>query len=757
MTKAQFFGHRAGVVCAVTALCVLLLVLNAKSTTAQSSAGAAVLVSEHESAVSLSWGDFDGDGLEDVFARYENGPDRLFRNDGDGSFVDVTAAAGFSTSQHSGAALWADFNSDGKLDLYVAAPRSDCRLFMNQGDGGFLDVTAEFGLGNNIGVHDATSIDYDNDGFPDLLLHADSGDHTFHNSAGTWFERIQLGRPIATRSNRLVSPGTDNRESVDGAIGANDAFRASRLEMGAGTSRNRPGSVSSVVGSVSRVSSPPGGAATSSIGAVACVDSVADDANSLNPCIKASTVPTLGMLYPMNIALNVSTFGDVGVGVFAGTGDKLEVGGTIKTLGFKMPVGASPDYVLTSDSFGTGTWQPAPSLSGFVSGSGTVGTLAKFTASGEIGTAGAALITDTLILGPSHDVALSLNVGSIYKNGSIFIHTKGGSFNDNTAIGHEALKNILPAGSGNTALGYRALLSSTTGSENTACGFGALLSNTTGLQNTASGFDALGGNVSGQRNTAHGKGALFSNTSGSMNTASGFGALSGLSSGISNVAVGNEALANLTTGSRNIAVGSNAGFSLTGGSDNIAIGNTGGASDVAAIRIGTSGTHTKAFMSGIRGVTTGFADGVAVLIDSAGQLGTVSSSRRFKSDIADMSDLSDGILRLRPVVFHYKQDQSVLSGGIPLEYGLIAEEVAEVFPDLVVYDEEGLPFTVKYHLLSAMLLNELKKIDARTNADRDRLLGLVNEHKLEIATLQGRMAMLEASLMAMPTPVETER
>jgi hypothetical protein len=180
--------------------------------------------------------------------------------------------------------------------------------------------------------------------------------------------------------------------------------------------------------------------------------------------------------------------------------------------------------------------------------------------------------------------------------------------------------------------------------------------------------------------------------------------------GINNTAIGERALRFNTTGSNNIALGRNAGYSLTTGNDNIAINNTGVAGEGGTIRVGTAGTHTRAFIAGIRGVTTGVADAIPVVVDSAGQLGTVSSSRRFKRDIADMGDATERLLELRPVVFHYKQEQTVPSGEVPLEYGLIAEEVAEIFPDLVVYDEEGLPFTVKYHLLSSMLLNELKKL-----------------------------------------------
>ena len=118
-------------------------------------------------------------------------------------------------------------------------------------------------------------------------------------------------------------------------------------------------------------------------------------------------------------------------------------------------------------------------------------------------------------------------------------------------------------------------------------------------------------------------------------------------------------------------------------------------------------THTSTFIAGIRGVTTGVADAIPVMVDSAGQLGTVSSSRRFKFDIADMGGASNGLMRLRPVTFRYKQ--ATADGTHPIEYGLIAEEVAEVNRDLVVYEEDGQALTVKYHLLPTMLLNEVQR------------------------------------------------
>ena len=145
---------------------------------------------------------------------------------------------------------------------------------------------------------------------------------------------------------------------------------------------------------------------------------------------------------------------------------------------------------------------------------------------------------------------------------------------------------------------------------------------------------------------------------------------------------------------------------ITTGGSNIMIGNDGVAGDNLTTRIGAG--QARAFVAGIRGVTTGQANAIAVVIDSNGQLGTLSSSRAVKQDIADMGAASDVLMQLRPVTFHYKSHAA--SGQDSLQYGLVAEEVAEVFPDLVVRDEEGQPFTVKYHLLSAMLLNELQKL-----------------------------------------------
>jgi hypothetical protein len=265
---------------------------------------------------------------------------------------------------------------------------------------------------------------------------------------------------------------------------------------------------------------------------------------------------------------------------------------------------------------------------------------------------------------------------------------------ENTATGFGALSNFNDtsgSADGNTASGYGALFSDTTGTVNTASGTGALYSNTTGISNTASGYQALYSNTTGTNNTASGDGALFSNTTAGYNTADGWDALDGN-----------------TTGNNNIAIGYYAAGNVSGGnSNNIHIGSAGSSADNGAIRIGTSGTQTSFFVAGARGVATGQNNAVPVLIDSNGQLGTISSSRRFKEDIRAMGDASEGLMRLRPVTFRYKKPFD--DGSKPIQYGLIAEEVAEVYPDLVAHSADGQIETVKYQLLDPMLLNEVQR------------------------------------------------
>jgi uncharacterized coiled-coil protein SlyX len=276
---------------------------------------------------------------------------------------------------------------------------------------------------------------------------------------------------------------------------------------------------------------------------------------------------------------------------------------------------------------------------------------------------------------------------------------------NNTAIGVYALANNTTAAD-NTATGYEALFSTTTGTQNTANGGSALFSNTTGPFNNAFGNGALYSNTTGDRNTAMGVGALFANSTGASNTALGVSALRN-NNASRNTAVGHDALLN-NNGTGNIALGYQAGKNLTTGSNNIDIGDPGQAGEDATIRIGGpcflgACLQTSAFIAGVYGATT-VGTAIPVLIDGNGQLGTISSSRRFKKEIKPMDQTSEAILALKPVTFHYKSDTK----STP-QFGLIAEEVADVNPDLVVRDAKGEIYTVRYDAVNAMLLNEFLK------------------------------------------------
>jgi hypothetical protein len=236
-------------------------------------------------------------------------------------------------------------------------------------------------------------------------------------------------------------------------------------------------------------------------------------------------------------------------------------------------------------------------------------------------------------------------------------------------------------------VGSIALQFNTDGYYNTAVGFGALQFNTTGGENTAVGYGPLTSNTTGLQNTAAGRAALELNTTGSKNTASGYDALGGN-----------------TTGNNNLAVGYKAGLNLTTGSNNIDIVNHGVRGEAKTIRIGTTGTQTNAYVAGISGVTV--AGGVGVVIDTDGHLGTTVSSARFKEAVKPMDKGSETIFALQPVTFRYKKDLD--PAGIP-QFGLVAEEVQKVNPDLVARDAEGKVYTVRYEAVNAMLLNEFLK------------------------------------------------
>ena len=357
---------------------------------------------------------------------------------------------------------------------------------------------------------------------------------------------------------------------------------------------------------------------------------------------------------------------------------------------------------------------------------------------------------------------------------ALFNNTTG---SENTANGYEALLSNTD-GFQNTAIGVGALEFNTSGGSNTATGWFALLQNTTGVGNTATGWDALSGNQTGNlntatggfalssntgsNNTANGFGALQSNSSGSSNTADGFRALGSNTTGNNSTANGQDALGNNTTGnsntaigfdalrhnkrgSNNIALGFQAGFNLTMGSNNIEIGNPGGVAEVNTIRIGTQGIQTGSFIAGISGVTV--PTGVPVIIDTNGQLGTTTSSARFKDAIEPMEKASEVILALKPVTFRYKKELD--PAGI-LQFGLVAEEVEKVNPALVARDEQGKAYTVRYEAVNAMLLNEFLKEHKAFAAEQRK----VQEQGATIARLEQQIETLTAGLQKVSAQLE---
>jgi hypothetical protein len=283
----------------------------------------------------------------------------------------------------------------------------------------------------------------------------------------------------------------------------------------------------------------------------------------------------------------------------------------------------------------------------------------------------------------------------------------------------------------NTAIGLWSLQTNTTGTHNTASGSDALNGNTTGIGNTATGSEALAGNTIGSDNTASGVDALENNSSGNNNTVAGAAALFASTTGNNNTALGSGALRYSTTGSDNIGVGYYAGKNLTTGSSNIDIGNVGAGGDAGTIRLGTAGTHRAVFVAG---VATTKVTGGAVYISASGQLGTLASAERYKTDIAPMGAGSGRLGQLRPVTFRLKDDAS---GA--LQYGLVAEEVAAVYPELVVRDETGAVAGVRYEEIAPTLLNEVQQQQKTIAAQDERIAALealVLETQRQIALLQ---------------------
>jgi hypothetical protein len=320
----------------------------------------------------------------------------------------------------------------------------------------------------------------------------------------------------------------------------------------------------------------------------------------------------------------------------------------------------------------------------------------------------------------------------------------------NTANGSEALFSNTTGGF-NTANGFDALLRNTTGGSNTANGASALSTNTTGFANTASGVDALFSNTTGGSNTASGAEALFNNTTGARGTANGLDALLHNTTGNNNTADGVNALFNNTTGSSNIALGFAAGSNLTNGSNNIDIGNAGVAGDASKIRIGRQGTQNGTFIAGISGIGV---SGSPVLVSTTGKLGVMSSSARFKQAIKPMDKTSEAILALNPVTFRYKGE--IDPDGVP-QFGLIAEQVEKVSPDLVVRDEDGKVSTVRYEAVNAMLLNEFLKAHRKVEQQGAAIAQQRKDFESKIAQQQKQIETLTATVQKVSDQFELHK
>jgi hypothetical protein len=314
-------------------------------------------------------------------------------------------------------------------------------------------------------------------------------------------------------------------------------------------------------------------------------------------------------------------------------------------------------------------------------------------------------------------------------NGALALNANtSGSYN--TAVGFEALQ--VNQSSYNTACGAAALFFDVDGGDNAAVGYGALFHDTFGSFNTAIGSDALGNNTIGNFNVASGYSALLNCTNGIQNTADGYEALQNNNNGSANTACGDSALYSgvtgngntavglnalyYTIGSYNIAVGLAAGADVTTGSNNIEIFDAGQNSDNNTIRIGSYYVQTSTFIAGIYGATA--SGGVPVYVNSSGRLGTLTSSAKYKQDIKNMDDASDVLLALRPVTFKYKP--AIDPGGTP-QFGLVAEEVDKVDPELVVRDPQHGIYTVRYEAVNAMLLNEFLKEHRKVEELESRL------------------------------------
>lgn len=402
--------------------------------------------------------------------------------------------------------------------------------------------------------------------------------------------------------------------------------------------------------------------------------------------------------------------------------------GTVTPIQFKFDVGGSTAEIWAiKPNAGTGFGTPINTdLSFRVWDSAVAGHWSNalyIKSNGNVG-------IGTTTPGSKLDVVGNINTSTQYNIGGNRVLSIAGS--NNAFVGEASGFNN--TGGFNSFFGTRAGFNNTTGPANSFFGWSAGGANTTGTQN------AFFGNRAGFRNTTANFNAFFGSNAGQENMTGAENAFFGTSAGMNNTTghtnsfFGGGAASNSKTGNRNIVIGNGAGSNLITGSNNIYLANV-GADESNRIRIGTQGTHTATFIAGIRGTSV---IGDAVFVNANGQLGVgAPSSRRFKQDISAMGNASDKLMQLRPVVFHYRPEY--VTGKPMSQYGLIAEEVAKVYPELVGYGVDGKPQTVRYHLLNTLLLNEVQKQKSQIQSQEQQL----KSQARQIADLDARLRRLE--------------
>jgi hypothetical protein len=338
----------------------------------------------------------------------------------------------------------------------------------------------------------------------------------------------------------------------------------------------------------------------------------------------------------------------------------------------------------------------------------------------------------TILNEPNSNLLVGLGAGAAgggSNGGSTFVGIDAGANSigyDNTFIGYEAGGNTT-GGDFNTMLGWRAGWFNVSGGANAFFGYMA------GYENTGS-ENSFFGMMAGESTTVGTDNAFFGYLAGYQNI-----------QGSSNAFIGENAGAQNSSGSANTFLGASAGSVNTTGSNDIYINNSGptGGNESFAIRIGAEGIQSSAFIAGIYGSAP--SGGIPVYVNSNGQLGTSPSSLRFKEQIADMGDSTSALMSLRPVTFLYKPEYS--KGDRTRQYGLIAEEVAKVYPELVAYDNDGQPYSVRYQYLSTMLLNEAQKQYRRAEAQAEVITTQeqkIDSQQSQIEEMQQRLSRLEA-------------